>query len=97
MTYPHATEDFALGLELKRRLMDPRLNLSTLAELCGIEVRTIRWIRNTKRVPGPMLVAQIGPWWHMALTRKPPVPDVEGKLVGPSIAELVDAGKLPAP
>jgi hypothetical protein len=87
MRYPHETEDHALGLELKRRLLDPRLNLSTLAQLCGIEVRTIRWIRNTKRIPGPMLVAQIGPWWYLALTRE----------TGPTVAQPIEEGHLSIP
>lgn len=62
--------DRIIGQELKRRLHDPRLNLSVLADLCGVDVRTIRWVRNTKRMPGPMLIAQIGPWWYRALTRR---------------------------
>jgi len=60
-------DDLALGLELKRRLATPGINLHELERLCGISRRTLRWIRNTKRVPGVMLVAQIGPWLHMAV------------------------------
>lgn len=67
MTYPHAADDHALGLELKRRLSTPGINLHKLERLCGVSRRTLRWIRNTKRVPGILLVCQIGPWLHHAV------------------------------
>lgn len=51
-------------VQLKRRLQ--RCNLLYLSQLSGVDVRTIRWIRNTNRVPGPMLIAQLAPWIRYA-------------------------------
>ncbi len=61
-----SAEEIAVSKELKRRLGDPKINLSELARLSGVDVRTLRHIRHTKRLPRTLLVAQVGPWLEEA-------------------------------
>lgn len=59
-------EDQALGREFKRRIKDTSVNLAKLSRLSGVHLRTLRSLRNSNRLPRPLMVAMVGPFMEEA-------------------------------
>lgn len=60
--------DDAMALEFQKRLQG--VNLSDLARLSGLPLRSLRVYRNSKTKRASMLtIAQVGPWLEQALPR----------------------------